>query len=101
MIFKRGRKRGSESAVEESTEDVGVDELDESAEADQESAAEDVADEDFTALEPGTVEHKSYVADVGLIGSRDVKGGSGAEILTDVKTGVRESSMPSGKLCQA
>jgi Protein of unknown function (DUF3710) len=51
VIFKRGRKRGSESAVEESTEDVGVDELDESAEADQESAAEDVADEDFTALD--------------------------------------------------
>ena len=27
MIFKRGRKRGSESAVDESSEDVGVDEL--------------------------------------------------------------------------
>jgi hypothetical protein len=60
-----------------------------------------VVTEDFTALEPGTVEHKSYVPTVGLIESRDVKGGSGAEILTDVKTGVRESSMPSGKLCQA
>ena len=32
MIFKRGRKRGSESAVDESSEDVGVDELDETAE---------------------------------------------------------------------
>ena len=51
VIFKRGRKRGSESAVEESTEDAGVDELDESTEADQESVAEDVADEDFTALD--------------------------------------------------
>jgi hypothetical protein len=60
-----------------------------------------VVTEDFTALEPGTVEHKSYVPNVGLIESRDVKGGSGAEILTDVKTGVRPSSMPTGKLCQA
>ena len=51
MIFKRGRKRGSESAVDESSEDVGVDELDESAEADQESVADDVADEDFAALD--------------------------------------------------
>lgn len=51
MIFKRGRKRGSESAVDESTEDPGVDELDGSAEADQESIAEDVADEDFAALD--------------------------------------------------
>ena len=51
MIFKRGRKRGSESAVDESTEDLGVDELDGSAEADQESIAEDVADEDFAALD--------------------------------------------------
>ncbi len=51
MIFKRGRKRGSESAVDESTEDLGVDELDGSAEADQESVAEDVADEDFAALD--------------------------------------------------
>ena len=51
MIFKRGRKRGSESAVDESSEDVGVDELDETADADQESVAEDVADEDFAALD--------------------------------------------------
>ena len=42
MIFKRGRKRGSDSAVEDSTEDVGVDELAEPAEAaDDESTAED------------------------------------------------------------
>jgi Protein of unknown function (DUF3710) len=51
VIFKRGRKRGSESAVDESSEDVGVDELDETAEADQESVAEDVADEAFAALD--------------------------------------------------
>lgn len=51
MIFKRGRKRGSESAVDESSEDVGVDELDETADADQESVTEDIADEDFTALD--------------------------------------------------
>ena len=33
MIFKRGRKRGSDSAVDDSTEDVGVDELAEPVEA--------------------------------------------------------------------
>ena len=60
-----------------------------------------VVTEEFTALEPGAVEHKAYVPNVGLIESRDVKGGSTVETLTDVKTGVRPSSMPSGKLCRA
>ena len=41
MIFKRGRKRGSDAAVEDSTDDVGVDELDEPAEA---AAEEPTAD---------------------------------------------------------
>ena len=52
MIFKRGRKRGSDSAVDDSTEDVGVDELDESAEtAAEEPTANDVEGEDLAALE--------------------------------------------------
>ncbi len=52
MIFKRGRKRGSGSAVEDSTEDVGVDDIAEPAEVtDDESAAEDVEGEDLAALE--------------------------------------------------
>ena len=52
MIFKRGRKRGSGSAVEDSTEDVGGDEIAEPAEAaDEESTVEDVEDEDLAALE--------------------------------------------------
>jgi hypothetical protein len=59
-----------------------------------------VVTEDFTALEPGSVEQKTYVPNLGLVESRYVKGGSGAEILIDVKTGVRTSSMPSGKLCR-
>lgn len=59
-----------------------------------------VVTEDFTALEPGSVEQKTYVPNLGLVESRYVKGGSGAEILVDVKTGVRTSSMPSGKLCR-
>jgi hypothetical protein len=51
MIFKRGRKRGSGSAVEDS-EDVGVGETAEPAEAaDDESTAEDVEGEDLAALE--------------------------------------------------
>src|SRR4029453_19032276 len=45
MIFKKGRKRGSDSAVEDSTADVGVDDLAEPAEAaDDESAAEEGED---------------------------------------------------------
>ncbi|HMI32824.1 MAG TPA: DUF3710 domain-containing protein, partial [Propionibacteriaceae bacterium] len=52
MIFKRGRKRGSGSAVEDSTEDVGVDEIAESAEAaHNESTGEDIEGEDLGALE--------------------------------------------------
>ena len=52
MIFKRGRKRGSDSAVDDSTEDVGVDELDEPVEAAAEgSTAEDVEGKDLAALE--------------------------------------------------
>jgi hypothetical protein len=51
MIFKRGRKRDSESALEESGEDLDIDELDETAEAaDDASAAADEA-EDLAALE--------------------------------------------------
>jgi hypothetical protein len=60
-----------------------------------------VVTEDFTALEPGNVERKTYAPDVGLIESRYVKGGTGAERLVEVKTGVRASAMPSGKLCRA
>jgi hypothetical protein len=60
-----------------------------------------VVTEEFTALEPGTVEHKSYVPNIGLIESRDVKGGSTVETLTDVKTGVHAGSMPSGGLCRS
>lgn len=59
-----------------------------------------VVTEESTALEPGTLEHKSYVPNVGLIESRDVKGGSTVETLTGVKTGVRDSAMPSGSLCR-
>ena len=52
MIFKKGRKRGSDSAVEDSTEDAGVDEGAEFADAaDDESTAEDVEGEDLAALE--------------------------------------------------
>jgi hypothetical protein len=52
MIFKRGRKRGSDSAVEDSTEDIGVDELDGPAEAAaEEPATTDVEGEDLAALE--------------------------------------------------
>jgi uncharacterized protein DUF3710 len=61
MIFKRGRKRDSESAVEESTEEASLEELDEEAadaESDTESEAstedlqdEDVESADLTALD--------------------------------------------------
>jgi hypothetical protein len=52
MIFKRGRKRGSESGVEESAEDANLDELDDAAEAERDtSAAENLEGEDLAALE--------------------------------------------------
>ena len=57
MIFRRSKKRDSESAVEESAEEVGDDELGESAEADDESIAhdesiaQDVEGADLAALE--------------------------------------------------
>ena len=52
MIFKRSRKRGSESAVEESTEDARLDELDDAAEAESDgSPAENLEGEDLAALE--------------------------------------------------
>jgi hypothetical protein len=60
-----------------------------------------VVTEDFTALEPGQVEQKSYAPNVGLIESRYVKGGTGAERLVGIRTGVRASAMPAGKLCRA
>ncbi len=50
MIFKRGRKRGSDSAVEDSSEDAEADELAEPAEAD-ESTADDVGEVDLAALQ--------------------------------------------------
>jgi len=57
--------------------------------------------EDFTALEPGLVEHKAYAPTVGLVEVRTVKGGSGVERLVDVQTGVAPGSMPAGKLCRS
>jgi Protein of unknown function (DUF3710) len=50
MIFKRGRKRGSESAIEDSDSDVGVEEIAESTAA-AESTAEDPAEEEVAAPE--------------------------------------------------
>jgi hypothetical protein len=47
MIFKRGRKRDSESAAEEAGEDVSIDESDEVAEADSETSTEDPPSEDL------------------------------------------------------
>ena len=47
MIFKRGRKRDSESAAEEAGEDVSIDESDEAAEADSETSTEDPPSEDL------------------------------------------------------
>jgi hypothetical protein len=52
MIFKKGRKRGSDSAVEDSTEDAGVDEGAELADAaEDQSTAEDAEGEDLATLE--------------------------------------------------
>jgi hypothetical protein len=50
MIFKRGRKRGSESTVEDSDEDIGVEEIAESTGA-AEFTAEDPGGEEFASFE--------------------------------------------------
>ena len=56
MIFKRGRKRGSESAVEESTEEstgeASLDELDDEAtEAESEPSTEELGGEDLASAD--------------------------------------------------
>jgi Protein of unknown function (DUF3710) len=51
MIFKRGRKRGSDSTAEDSTEDVGVDEPAESAPAETEEQTPEDEGDDLAALE--------------------------------------------------
>ena len=60
-----------------------------------------IVTEDFTALEPGVVEHKAYAPGVGLVQVKTVKGGSGMERLTRVRTGVSAASIPAGKLCRS
>jgi hypothetical protein len=54
--------------------------------------------EDFTALEPGQLEHKSYAPDVGLIEERGAAGGTPIE-LSDLTVGEPVASDP-GSLCQ-
>ena len=52
MIFKRGRKRGSESAVEESTDEASLDALDDEAtEAESETSSEDLEGEDLESAD--------------------------------------------------
>ena len=60
-----------------------------------------IVTEDFTALEPKVVEHKTYAPGIGLIQAKTVKGGTGVERLSDVRTGVSAAAMPAGKLCQS
>jgi len=55
--------------------------------------------EDFTALEPGKLEHKSYAPEVGLIEERDVGREAGVR-LVDLVRG-EPSPSDSGSLCQA
>jgi hypothetical protein len=55
--------------------------------------------EDFTALEPGQLEHKSYAPDVGLIEERNTGGGEPVE-LSDVTVGEPVAS-DAGSFCQA
>jgi hypothetical protein len=54
--------------------------------------------EDFTALEPGQLEHKSYAPDVGLIEERDAAGGGSVE-LSDTTLADPVAS-DAGSLCQ-
>jgi hypothetical protein len=58
-----------------------------------------VVTEDFTALEPGQLEHKSYAPDVGLIEERDVDSGASVR-LTDVTVAPEPEVSAAGSLCQ-
>jgi hypothetical protein len=55
--------------------------------------------EEFTRLEPGVLEHKSYAPEVGLVEERDVRGSGGAIRLVEVVVD-DASAAPSGPLCQ-
>ena len=55
--------------------------------------------EDFTALEPGVLEHKSYAPDVGLIEERHVGEGSPVR-LTEVTVAPEPEVSDPGSLCQ-
>jgi hypothetical protein len=58
-----------------------------------------VVTEDFTALEPGQLEHKSYAPEVGLIEERDVSGGSPVR-LTEITIAGEPELSAAETLCQ-
>jgi hypothetical protein len=55
--------------------------------------------EDFTALEPGQLEHKSYAPEVGLIEERNIGGGPAVR-LTEITIAPQPETSASGSLCQ-
>ncbi len=55
--------------------------------------------EDFTALEPGLLEHKSYAPDAGLIEERDLDGDAAVR-LTEVAVVPEPEVSAAGSLCQ-
>jgi hypothetical protein len=55
--------------------------------------------EDFTALEPGQIEHKSYAPEVGLIEERPAGGGTAIR-LTEITVAPEPEASASGSLCQ-
>jgi hypothetical protein len=55
--------------------------------------------EDFTALEPGQLEHKSYAPEVGLIEERKIGGGAPVR-LTEITIAPQPETSASGSLCQ-
>jgi hypothetical protein len=56
--------------------------------------------EDFTALEPGQLEYKSYAPKVGLIEERSARGGARVR-LTDVAVNAEPEPATAGELCVA
>jgi len=81
-------------------EDVArVRELEATLEHDGQVYRDVLVTEDFTALEPGHLEHKSYAPDVGLIQERDARRGEPIR-LTEVTVAPEPELSANGALCQ-
>jgi hypothetical protein len=76
-----------------------VRELGTTAEHDGRTYEDVLVTEDFTALEPGHLEYKSYAPEVGLIEERDASGGEPIR-LVELTVASEGTAAPAGPLCE-